>query len=260
MRQSCTASMATLVLLFCACTQHAVLTLGDSGDEQVIVGGAANAGPLTALRLSGPDARVRFDYAPELDLSDHFTIEAWLWPYPNTSGEMLLCKSDGLREAKEIRLLGSDSLPSISLNMNGAPSPASLMSALGLSALAWHHLAISYGSGELGVFVDGSLAAKVIRMDPINDGASPLYLGACPGDELLPARDVAVSDLRLSRVSRYADNFAPEPDLLADAEAIALFKLNEGSASVAGDSGRHAITTSIEGSAEWVELPARTVH
>lgn len=257
---------AALLLFANGCSEHAVLALGgqtsgaNGGGGQTSAGGATSRGQLTALRLGGATALVHFDDAPEFDLTDHFTIEAWLWPYQNVAGDMLLCKADALRESKEIRLAGEEAVPVISLNMTSAPSPAELTSTVGLSELTWHHLAFSYGDGQLLSFVDGKRSASLVRVDPVEDGVGALYLGACPRDgDLLPGRDVALSDLRISRLARYADDFVPEPRLAQDAQSVALFNLDEGSGQSAFDSGPHALLGNLEGDAAWVMLPTRTL-
>jgi hypothetical protein len=256
---------AALLLFASGCSEHAVLALGGqtsgatAGGSQTGAGGTTS-GELTALRLGGATAQVQFDDAPEFDLTNHFTIEAWLWPYRNVAGDMLLCKADALRESKQIRLAGGEAVPIISLNMTSAPSPAELTSTVALSEMTWHHLAFSYGDGQLLGFVDGKRSANLVRLDPVEDGVGALYLGACPRNgDLLPGRDVAVSDFRVSRLARYADDFVPETRLAQDAQSVALFKLDEGSGQSAFDSGPHALLGNLEGDAAWVMLPTRNL-
>jgi hypothetical protein len=185
-------------------------------------------------------------------------LEAWIWPFATNAGEMLLCKSDQEREDKRVRIVGTANTPVVSLEMASLPSPARLAPDVGLAARRWHHLALSYGEGQLRLFIDGKLTSWLSRVDPVADGTGTLYLGACPDEAWLSPRDVALSDVRFSRTARYSADFSPAAQLPADADAVALYRLDEHQAFIATDAGPHALDASIDGSAEWVRLPRRS--
>jgi hypothetical protein len=130
----------------------------------------------------------------------------------------------------------------------------------------WHHLALSYGGGNLKLFVDGARWAEAPGTEPISNADSPVFIGATARSEHAVAADAgqrwwppmlgAIADVRMSSIDRYSADFAPERHLTADASTLALWSLDEGAGSVALDSGPNGLNGAIVG-ATWSDLPAR---
>lgn len=236
------------------CTSHTTLSVLDGEDGAPVFAACSGSECASGLRFQSADGRVRIAAATELDFTDHFTLEAWIYPHTTAAGEMLWCKSAANGEHKALRLLGAELVPSATLAMTGGPSPVALEGGR-LPLARWTHVAMSLGGGVLTLYVGGAPFGSMPRADAVLDGDGALYLGACPGEPWLPGADVSLSDLRFSRVARYSEPFTPEPVLQADELTVALYPLNRQWTNM--DLGPHAMAAALEGTFEWVDLPNR---
>ena len=233
-----------------------------------------------ALRFEGPYDRVEVPSSSWLDVPRDFAVEAWVWidgydgghgvfnRWQRTGGDIEL--TFGVPEPVPLDELPSgDPVPSHTLAAWGYVASTVTWITAYTSALPppgqWHHLAMSYGGGNMNLYVDGSRWATAPGTDPISNPTARVFIGATErnerfaadaGEYFWPPIPGAIADVRMSSVNRYPADFTPERHLTSDASTLALWHLDEGDGSVARDSGPNHLDGAITGAA-WSDLPSR---
>jgi hypothetical protein len=102
----------------------------------------------------------------------------------------------------------------------------------------WNHVAVARRDSVLMVFINGRLSASETFTGSIPDPSAPLTLAQAEGGGFVNG---AFSEVRLSRVARYVDDFVPTPRFVSDSDTIALYHLDETSGATALDSGPNGL-------------------
>lgn len=233
-----------------------------------------------ALRFSGPYDHVEVPSSPLLDVPRDFAVEAWVYVdsytgghgvfnrWKNTGGDLEL--TFGVPElVPAAELPAQDPVPSHTLAAWGYVANGTWITAYSRTLPAvgqWHHLAMSYGGGNLKLYVDGTRWATAPGTDAISNANSSVYIGATERNEQRTDVDAgqrwwapidgAIADVRVSSADRYPAEFVPQPHLTSDASTLALWHLDDGSGAVALDSGPNHLDGAIVG-ATWSVLTAR---
>jgi len=253
---------------------------GVGGDPKVCVDGEPCSGLARALSFEGAYDRVEIPSSPLLDLPQDFTFEAWVLLRSYSGGHGVFNRwSAGLADI-ELTFGTPEPLPLHELP-SVEPVPSHVLASWAFvrpdywltvvapslpSVEQWHHLASAYGAGSYRLYVDGVLVSSVDGTDPVANAPSTLFLGAtarherafdpAQGTLYWPPLDGFIAEVRISSNNRYASDFVPEPRFSADASTIALWHLDEGSGSVAFDSGPSQLSGNIFG-ASWALAPSR---
>ena len=265
---------------FAATALVALVSMGCSSEVNVDLLPDAHPPTVRALRFAGPYDRVEVPSSPLLDVPQDFAFEAWLMVesyagghgvfnrWQRTIGDIQL--TFGTPEPlPAAELPAQDRVPSHTLAAWGYVGGVRWITAFATSlpSLAqWHHLAVSYGAGELKLYVDGARWATAAGTETIANPAARLFIGAtarteqlfdpAQGDRFWPPIHGAIAEVRISSVDRYKTDFAPERMLVSDASTIALWHLDEGAGNVARDSGPSHLDGAIIDAA-WSDLPPR---
>lgn len=238
------------------------------------------SGLARALYFKGPYDRVEIAASSLLDVPQDFAIEAWVLLKSHGGGHGIFNRWAAGVGDLQLTLGAPEPLPQLELPTS-EPVPSHVLATwafvrpeLWLTVVApsppgidsWHHLATSYGGGSFRLYVDGSLQASMDAIDTVANAPSPLYLGATARNERgylgeqgplwWPPIDGFIAEVRISSTNRYAADFVPEARLNADTATIALWHLDEGSGSLASDSGPSQLSGSIVG-ASWAFAPVR---
>lgn len=138
----------------------------------------------------------------------------------------------------------------LAFGVNNGSSGSTLCGGSNLDDGQWHHVAVTRrrADGQLSIFLDGALAAQADGPNgdvSYRDGRSAsapneayLVIGAEKHDagSSYPSFSGWVDEVRISRTLRYAGNYVvPNAPFSADADTLALYHLDEGSGTVAGD-------------------------
>ena len=129
---------------------------------------------------------------------------------------------------------------------------SSFTSAVGV----WHHVAGVFDAGAVRLYVDGTLAASVVQLNPIS--WTPAIFGHWAGRDGLDARPNRgafigeIDEIRVSRTARYSGaTIAPPPHLFADADTVAAWLLEEGTGAIVAADAMSGVEGTVTG-ATWV--------
>jgi hypothetical protein len=111
---------------------------------------------------------------------------------------------------------------------------------------SWNHIAIERAGSSLLLFVNGRLSRTGQISGDMPDPQAPLTLGQAEGGGFVNG---AFSEVRLSRVARYVDDFVPITRFVSDSDTIALYHLDETSGATALDSGPNGLHMTLSGGA-----------
>jgi len=237
--------------------------LGDAGapDGESPDGGATSF----ALHFDGSGDQIAFPMSFG-EVGDRFTFEAWVRPASASSGS-----SEG--EGGMIFIHRADCRDFIlewSGNVDGrtperfrfrvhdtsACASAAAEAPMASAVDTWHHVAGVFDAGMLHLFVDGALVASATLAATAPTWADALFghWAGRDGYDPRPERGAFngdIDELRISRIARYASEFVPDTHLGVDAETVALWMLDEGTASLAYDSSPSALHGVVSG-ATWI--------
>jgi glucose/arabinose dehydrogenase/chitodextrinase len=130
----------------------------------------------SALTFNGVDALVTVADAPSLELAGPLTLEAWVRPATvNASYRTVVLKerSGGLCYA----LYADTSAGGPSGHVYVGGSEPRARAAIPLAANTWTHLAMTYDSTTIRLYVNGSLAASTATTGSVTTSAGPLRIG-----------------------------------------------------------------------------------
>ena len=234
-----------------------------------------------ALRFEGPYDRVEVPSSTRLDVPHDFAIEAWVFVDSFAGGHGVFNRwqpsvgdielTFGIPQpVSPAELPAQDLVPSHTLAAWGFIAPngpwITAYSTTLPSPGRWHHLAMSYGGGNLKLYVDGARWAMAPGTDSIANPHSRVYLGATArsdppidadaGEQFWPPMRGAIADVRMSSIDRYPMDFTPASHLTSDESTLTLWHLDEGSGGLAADSGPNHLDGAIVGAA-WADLPSR---
>jgi hypothetical protein len=233
-----------------------------------------------ALHFSSPYDHVEVPSSPSLDVPQDFAVEAWVYVDSYTGGHGVFNRwqkahadielTFGVPEIVPVaELPAQDPVPSHTLAAWGYVPNGTWVTAYSETLPTvgqWHHLAMSYGGGNMKLYVDGTLWATAPGTNAVANPAGPVYIGATERDEQRTDFDAgqhwwapiqgAIADVRMSSVDRYPTEFVPERHMTSDASTLALWHLTEGAGGAALDSGPQHLDGAIVG-ATWAELPPR---
>ncbi len=179
--------------------------------------------------------------------ADVWTIEAWVYSRGGAGQRVILTQLEpsetfsgfelGVHESGAPYVFASDGMAN-----NKAQAPEAL------SLGEWHHLAGIYDGTDLRLAVDGVLAPAIVPTGFV-DSSLDLQIGSRLKNDFF--FDGEIFEARVSSTARYTDNFAPEVGFVPDAETLALYRLDEGTGTVAADSSGNANDGAVAGMAAW---------
>ena len=133
----------------------------------------------------------------------------------------------------EYALFLNDGVPQFDVHLTapnaGAGRYVTAVSSLKLEAGKTYHIAGQWDGAEAAIFVDGMPVGRAAGDGVRTPNTLPLYLGGDPGNRGELTRPVAgvLNDVRLSKVARYAGEFAPPTETPEpDADTVLLFPLD----------------------------------
>jgi hypothetical protein len=231
----------------------------DCGTGDVCNAGTCVAG-INALSFSGT-GQVIVPNSTALNLGTAATVEAWFY-LTSFGGEMILNK---WTQGSEDKFLGfadaTQEPPSCWFWYPGIFSP-SFSDGEGASTIpaiqSWHHIAATLGNGTLTLFVDGVATGSGAYGASIGNSTGSLNIGGLIRDgSWHPPINGYIGDVRISSTDKYPTNFTPASTLTTQSDTLALWHLNEGTGTVANDSGPNSLIGSVQGTTQWVLAPPR---
>jgi hypothetical protein len=163
------------------------------------------------------------------------TIEAWVRP--------------GVANDNAIVLIGGDETTGWSLELNNGLATVWLSTNQGWQFTQhptappvgqWSHIAATYGSGSMRLFVNGAASAAA-SAGTLTQGPS-LRMGGFASYEFLNG---GLDEVRLSNVVRYTGNFAPADRYTPDANTLGLWHFDEGVGQTTADVSSAANTATL---------------
>jgi hypothetical protein len=126
-----------------------------------------------ALSFNGTSARVTVPDAPELQLTTAMTLEAWVNPSVVSSAWR-----DVIYKGRDNYYLEATSSSSARPAAGGTFNAGPLYGTTALAANVWAHLAATYDSATLRLYVNGVQASSVARTGNIATSINPLQIGS----------------------------------------------------------------------------------
>ena len=171
------------------------------------------------------DARRGHATAPEKKAysTPPLTVECWTKLFSKTGFNILVgCNPKGSLDHWEIYTYASTG--EFSAYLPGF-SPPEIKSGVDITDGEWHHVAMTFDSKHVELFIDGKLvkATDVVRTQS-GGPSGPLWIGAIPPQKI--GCDGLVDEVRVSRVIRRIDAAPPVP-LEVDEQTLGLWRLDE---------------------------------
>jgi hypothetical protein len=251
-------------------TGEAVADLSGNGNEGTVEGASWSRGRYgSALEFDGSSTCVSVPDSGSLQLSEEFTIEAWVRPEGSFVDEPLILKEvePGAGPSYDLGIgISEAGRPEGYAEGDEVEAPHELERGV------WAHLAYTYDGGRMRLFVDGEqVASKWVGADTM-EGSGPLRIGCWPGHEYAEARidEVRLYDRALDAGEVAADMEAPIQTPRQGPIAAWSFDEGEGSTveDITGDEhegtvegatwtkGRYGSALSFDGSEDCVTVPA----
>jgi hypothetical protein len=207
------------------------------------------------LQFDGKEDCVSIPNSPELQLTEEFTLEAWV--RPTGSGEEagpLLTQVDTSAGEEEERfayelLAGENEVPKAWVRKGGEAGYQGIYGTEPLPEHAWAHLALSDDGAHLRLYVDGELVSTTPAPD-VTVAAGPLEIGC---DAFGGHFEGRIDELRL--YNRVLDEAEVQGDKAApiqtpSAGPVAAYSFDEGEGTSAEDLTGNGHTATLEG-ATW---------
>ncbi|HLP77289.1 MAG TPA: LamG domain-containing protein, partial [Candidatus Paceibacterota bacterium] len=140
-----------------------------------------------ALAFDGTNDYVRVASAPELTLSNRFTLEFWFKPTNTSQSNAYLLSHNGLNPAGQSAVIykfSGNAVEFYATGFSGAdPRPGSAMI---ISDTQWHHVAYSYDGTNWNGYLDGLAVFALNRSFSLNTSPNHWFIGcASPGLNLV---------------------------------------------------------------------------
>jgi hypothetical protein len=175
-------------------------------------------GEQKVLRLDGKSA-VRVEMGNKKLPDGPFTIEAWVLPGDNVSGDIL-----SKAEQSEFALNLASNVPGFHASLDERYTSAIAENAP-LPAGQWAHVAGVFDGKAMTLYVNGKQAATTPITGKRDMNPLPLYLGANPDAKSDPTQFYTgiMDEVRVSSTARYAAAFTPERKFTRDDKTVYLF-------------------------------------
>ena len=186
------------------------------------------------LHLDG-SGHVTIPGAATLNNENLYTLEGWISEdAPGGGGYQGFISQDN-GGCCTIRMLIS---PSLNPFVNAGAHDDITFSGFTFTVPAWHHWAMTCGSGTATLWVDGANIGTTPCLDPGNISGDSMYLGTGEGGTsyLLTGR---IGEVRVSNIVRYSTAFTPQKRFTNDANTMMLLHFDTGSGTTASDSSGH---------------------
>ena len=211
----------------------------------------------TALHLNGTDENLVVDHKPAFNLSDGFTIEAWIYAenwQPNIWQGSIVCKdSPGPDNGYAFRCGDNGKL---SFVMAADNTWNEVFTTSIMNTEQWHHVAVVVNGTNMTLYIDGSASANASYSGNISNNTEDLHIGQSAGfgDRYF---DGIIDEVRIWNVARTASEIANNISTAfsgAEAGLSAYFPMNEGTGMTAGNLVDPACSASFENMDEsnWV--------
>ncbi len=196
------------------------VTDASSNDNMGTISGGAGRGAGvfgSAVNFDGVDDYVTIPNHTSLNVVDNLTIEFWFKPTTIVLNKDILFRNWNWRLAGRsgniLRMIFYDSVGVL----DSIYTPA-------LTLGVWHHIAATYGSGHMGLYVDGTRIGYIpTNKNPLrSESGNPLYIGrGYPSGGIWSYFTGSIDELRISKCIRYTDNFDPyNPPSSVDVSAM----------------------------------------
>ena len=210
-----------------------------------------------ALSFDGRDDYVEI---PDIDYSgiSEFTIEGWIQTRERPRN------ADGYRREMILKCpLGGLDHRTTGKNLNDWSITATLSGQFQQvragQVSQWQHVAYCLGSGEWTVYVNGKSDQRRLLEKFTPDGQAATTIGAAKrGTRLVQFFHGLIGQIRISRQAVYSEDFTPAQWLVADANTLLLYHIDEGQGTVLKDSSGNGHNGVIHG-ATWIERSVAAV-
>jgi hypothetical protein len=153
-----------------------VTDLSPAGNNGTITGAVRAAGIRgNALQFDGVDDWVTVNDSASLDLTTGMTLEAWVKPSALAGWNTVVLKETGGGLAYS--LYANDDAPRAAGYCRIGWIDESVAGAAGLTLDVWTHLAVTYDSGSMQLYINGELAATHAITGAIATSDEPLRIG-----------------------------------------------------------------------------------
>lgn len=151
-----------------------VLSCGDDNDNGGM--GPQNTESMAALQFDGVQQSAQTLDALGLDLTDSWTVECWIRPTNPTGGRQDLISKWGPAGPLAAYVVWLEAGTITAGTHDGSMTTLRTGSAPIMSGL-WHHIAVTFQSGTLRIYVNGDLDLDVPSLVISQNGTAPLSLG-----------------------------------------------------------------------------------
>lgn len=195
------------------------------------------------LEFDGMDDQIDADHIS----ADVWTVEAWIYQSEADGQQAVVSQIDNISEEFMNFEIGvEDGVPYAFAPDGGAWNEIFNNNSISLNS--WHHIAGIYDGTTLTLAVDGVINPESVTSMFI-EGTRPLTIGTRTNG--FSRFNGEIYEARVSSVARYDANFKPEVGFVPDADTLGLWRLDEGTGTLAADSSDAANDGAIGGMAAW---------
>ncbi len=215
--------------------------------------GAVDGMPGLAMATILPAcAGLEFDGVDDAITADHisanvWTVEAWIYQTDADGQQAIVSQIDNVDEEFMNFEIGVENGVPYAFAPDGG-TWHEIFNNNPISLNSWHHIAGIYDGTTLTLAVDGVINPESL-VSMFIEGSEPLTIGARPNG--FSRFKGTVYEARVSSVARYDAQFEPEVGLVPNADTLGLWRLDEGTGTLAADSSDAANDGAIAGMAAW---------
>ena len=227
----------------------------------IIIGAPSAAAADFALAFDGTNDYVQVASAPELTLSNNFTIEFWFKPATTSQLNTYLLSHNGLNaggQAAVIYEFTANAVEFYATGFSGADPRTG--SAMIINDTQWHHVAYSYNGTNWTGYLDGLNVFAVNRTFSLNTSSNDWFIGsATPGVNPVAGTfdEVRIWNFGRSKPEIQADMNRRLPQIKPG--LVAYYQMDEGTGTLTADHSAHSFSGTLVNGPQWVASDAPIV-
>ncbi len=180
-----------------------------------------------SLSFNGTNQRVSVPNNAALGFTNNLTVEAWIKPSSVSGSRRVVSKN-----YYEVYIRPQGTGFAVTWRIRIGSTWRTVAPTTQYSLNQWHHIAATYNGSIMRLYVDGVQAGTRTQTGNIDAATGALTIGASGTSNYFTGK---IDEVRISNIARYSANFAPLKVFTTDANVRALWHLNEGGGTVAGD-------------------------
>lgn len=188
-----------------------------------------------ALKLDGTNDYANVPYSASLNITKTITLEAWVKTTATTRSDILTryVNSGGYAGYGLSVSPSGCSTGAVGMWVGGSAWRCSTAT---INDGAWHHVAATYDSTTIRMYIDGVASGSAAETNGLNETVTALKIGVNPGNT--DPFNGTLDEVRVSDTIRYVSGFSPLRRYLEDTNTKGLWHFDEGEGQAVGDASQ----------------------